>query len=108
MGMISFKLRAAPPAAYPAVRVQSYALKAMSDRGLTRTISANRRNVLPLAGEVIQIQNIIVYLQHDSDAGLKIRSFRRMFGHQSGHQSKRLKTGVCIQTVFQAYVHADG
>ena len=25
------------------------------DRGLTRTISANRRNVLPLAGEVIQV-----------------------------------------------------
>lgn len=49
MGMIPFKLRAAPPAAYPAVRVQSYALKAMSDRGLTRTIRANRRNVLPLA-----------------------------------------------------------
>nr|WLG15709.1 hypothetical protein [Bacteroides sp.] len=35
--------------------MQSYALKAMSDRGLTRTISANRRNVLPLAGEVIQV-----------------------------------------------------
>jgi len=53
--MISFKLRAAPPAAYPAVQVQSYALKAMSDRGLTQTISVNRRNVLPLAGEVIQV-----------------------------------------------------
>lgn len=55
LGMISFKLRAAPPAAYPAVQVQSYALKAMSDRGLTQTISVNRRNVLPLAGEVIQV-----------------------------------------------------
>ncbi|WP_346979081.1 hypothetical protein [Barnesiella intestinihominis] len=50
-----FKLRAAPPAANPAVRVQSYALKAVSDRGLTRTISANRRNMPPLAGEVIQV-----------------------------------------------------
>ena len=36
-----FKLRAAPPAANPAVRVQSYALNAVSDRGLTRTISVN-------------------------------------------------------------------
>jgi len=51
-----FKLRAAPPAANPAVRVQSYALKAVSDRGLNRTISANRRNMPPLAGEVIRIQ----------------------------------------------------
>ena len=50
------KLRAAPPAASPAVRVQIYALNAVSDRGLTRTISANRRNMLPLAGEVIRIQ----------------------------------------------------
>ena len=38
------------------VQVKSYALNAVSDRGLTRTISANRRNVLPLAGEVIRIQ----------------------------------------------------
>lgn len=44
----------------------------------------------------------------DSDVGLKIHSFRRMFGQQSGHQSKRLKTGVCIQIVFQAHVRADG
>ena len=35
-------------------------------------------------------------------------SFRQMFGQQSGHQSKRLKTGVCIQIVFQAHVRADG
>ncbi|WP_373101578.1 hypothetical protein [Bacteroides caccae] len=40
--------------------------------------------------------------------GLKRHSFNQMFGHQSGHQSKRLKTGVCIQTVFQAHVRADG
>ncbi|WP_182420124.1 hypothetical protein [Phocaeicola dorei] len=56
IGGMPFKLRAAPPAANPAVRVQSYALNTVSDRGLTRTISANRRNVLPLAGEVIRIQ----------------------------------------------------
>lgn len=43
-----------------------------------------------------------------TDVGLKIHSFRRMFGQQSGHQSKRLKTGVCIQIVFQAHVRADG
>ncbi|WP_195365379.1 hypothetical protein, partial [Bacteroides thetaiotaomicron] len=56
IGGMPFKLRAAPPVANPAVRVQSYALNAVSDRGLTRTINANRRNVLPLAGEVIRIQ----------------------------------------------------
>ena len=43
-----------------------------------------------------------------TDVGLKIHSFRQMFGQQSGHQSKRLKTGVCIQIVFQAHVRADG
>ena len=64
--MIPFKLRAALPAAYPAVRVQSYALKAMSDRGLTRTVSANRRNMPPLAGEVVRIQKYPCLLQHDS------------------------------------------
>ncbi|MFQ8782930.1 MAG: hypothetical protein ACLR89_10410 [Bacteroides uniformis] len=46
----------------------------------------------------------LVYLQHDSDVGLKIHSFRQMFGHQS----KRMKTGVHIQPVFQAHIHADG
>ncbi|MFK2218858.1 hypothetical protein ACIXKT_08065 [Bacteroides fragilis] len=55
IGGMPFKLRAAPPAANPAVRVQSYALKAVSDRGLTRSMAANRRNMLPLAGEVIQV-----------------------------------------------------
>ena len=55
MEKIPFRTPAAPLSANPAVRVQSYALKAVSDRGLTRTISANRRNVLPLAGEVIQV-----------------------------------------------------
>jgi hypothetical protein len=35
--------------------VQSYALKAVSDRCLTRSMTANRRNVPPLAGEVIQV-----------------------------------------------------
>ena len=39
---------------------------------------------------------------------IHIYSFRQMFGQQSGHQSKRLKTGVCIQIVFQAHVRADG
>ena len=34
---------------------QSYALKAVSDRCLTRSMTANRRNVLPLAWEVIQV-----------------------------------------------------
>ncbi|PVX57003.1 hypothetical protein C7379_105124 [Hallella colorans] len=34
---------------------QSYALKAVLDRCLTRSMTANRRNVLPLAGEVIQV-----------------------------------------------------
>ena len=32
-----------------------YALKAVSDRCLTRAMTANRRNVPPLAGEVIQV-----------------------------------------------------
>ncbi|EDS15655.1 hypothetical protein [uncultured Apibacter sp.] len=35
--------------------MQSYALKAVSDRCLTRSMTANRRNVPPLAGEVIQV-----------------------------------------------------
>ncbi|WP_390599794.1 hypothetical protein [Bacteroides sp. f07] len=56
IGGMPFKLRAAPPAANPSVRVQSYALKAVSDRGLNRTISANRRNKPPLVREVIQVQ----------------------------------------------------
>ncbi|MFR3278440.1 MULTISPECIES: hypothetical protein [Bacteroidales] len=43
-------------------------------------------------------------MQRDSDVGLKIHSFRQMFGHQS----KRMKTGVHIQPVFQAHIHADG
>lgn len=43
-----------------------------------------------------------------TDVGLKIHSFRRMFGQQSGHQSNRLNTGVHIQPVFQAHVHTDG
>ncbi|MCS3228403.1 hypothetical protein NXW89_00905 [Bacteroides thetaiotaomicron] len=34
-------------------------------------------------------------MQRDSDVGLKIHSFRQMFGHQS----KRMKTGVHIQPV---------
>ena len=56
---------------------------------------------------VLMFQNILVYLQCDSDVGLKIHSFRRMFGQQSGHQSNRLNTGVHIQPVFQAHVHTD-
>ncbi len=47
---------AAPPAANPAVRVQSYAHKALSDSPLTRTIAANRSHKLPLSPEVIQVQ----------------------------------------------------
>ena len=47
---------AAPPAANPAVRVQSYALKGLSDSPLTRTMTANRRHMLPLHPEVIQVQ----------------------------------------------------
>ncbi|MCE8745161.1 hypothetical protein PL743_10430 [Phocaeicola vulgatus] len=54
-GKIPFRTPAAPPSANPAVRGQSYALKAVSDRCLTQSMTANRRNVLPLAGEVIQI-----------------------------------------------------
>ena len=52
----------------------------------------------------VSLSLIHIYLQRDSDVGLKIHSFRQMFGHQS----KRMKTGVHIQPVFQAHIHADG
>ncbi|MFK2179523.1 hypothetical protein ACIXJS_14605 [Bacteroides fragilis] len=55
MDKIPFRTPAAPPSANPAVRGQSYTLNAVSDRHLTRSMTANRRNVLPLAGEVIQV-----------------------------------------------------
>ncbi|MCY6363449.1 hypothetical protein K8P02_05070 [Bacteroides nordii] len=54
-GKIPFRTPAVPPSANPAVRGQSYVLKAVSDRRLTRSMTANRRNVLPIAWEVIQV-----------------------------------------------------
>ncbi|WP_167549140.1 hypothetical protein [Bacteroides oleiciplenus] len=54
-GKIPFRTPGRAPSANPAVRGQSYALKAVLDRCLTRSMTANRRNVLPLAGEVIQV-----------------------------------------------------
>jgi hypothetical protein len=39
----------------PAVRVQSYAIKSLSDRMPYRTIAANRRKMLPHGLEVIVI-----------------------------------------------------
>ncbi|WP_207810856.1 hypothetical protein, partial [Bacteroides sp. AF39-16AC] len=55
IGKIPFRTPGRASSANPAVRVQSYALKAVSDRCLTRSMTANRRNVPPLAGEVIQV-----------------------------------------------------
>ncbi|MBU9038010.1 hypothetical protein POY80_19680 [Bacteroides uniformis] len=49
MGKIPFRTPAAPPLANPAARAQSYVLKAVSDRCLTRSMTANRRNMPPLA-----------------------------------------------------------
>ena len=54
-GPVSYTHLGRASSANPAVRVQSYALKAVSDRCLTRSMTANRRNVPPLAGEVIPV-----------------------------------------------------